>query len=150
MRRCITAFCALLLCCVLLPGCSADEVYQDGQYTAQFKEYDSYGYKEYLTATVAGGEVTELVYNAVDEDGGLRTEDEKYRQNMESAVDNYPEKYTKDLVNQLLETQDIEAVDNVAGATWSSHSFKALYTALEVQMLAGNTATTLVDNVPEK
>ncbi|MGD9559819.1 MAG: FMN-binding protein [Oscillospiraceae bacterium] len=140
----------VLLCIVTLAACNAPPTYQDGTYSAEFKDFDSYGYKEYMIVTVSGGEITDLVYNAVNEEGVLRTQDEKYQQNMESVVDTYPEKYTGDLINQFMDEQDISRVDIIAGATWSSESFKALFIALEAHMTSGDTTALRVDNVPEK
>ncbi|NLW79173.1 MAG: FMN-binding protein [Ruminococcaceae bacterium] len=150
MRRFAAALLAVLLCGALLAGCQADTAYADGTYYAEFEEYDSYGYKEYMRVTVEDGAVTALEYNAMDADGALRTQDEKYRQNMESVNDTYPEKYTADLVNQFMENKDIDKLDAIAGATWSSDSFKALYKALLLNMAVGDTNTVLVENVPEK
>lgn len=139
-----------LLCLGMLTGCTPDDTYTDGTYTAVFKEYDSYGYKEFVTVTVSDGQVTELVYDALNEAGTLRTQDEKYRQNMESVADTYPEKYTTDLINQYMEKRNIDEVDAIAGATWSTDSFKALFNAVLPNMLSGDETAQQVDNVPEK
>lgn len=123
----------------------------DGTYTAEFKEYDSYGYKDYVRVTVEGGVVTQVEYNGVNADGDLKTADEKYQSDMEKTQDTYPARYTADLANQLLEKGTIDQVDDIAGATWSSECFKALYKALAADnMVTGSTETLLVDNVPEK
>lgn len=150
MQRFAKALLAVVCCVAVLAGCKPDTVYADGRYTAEFQDYDSYGYKDYMRVTVEDGAITALEYNAVNAEGLLRTQDEKYRQNMESVNETYPEKYTADLVNQFMESQDISKLDAVAGATWSSDSFKALFTALQASMAAGDTSTQLVENVPEK
>lgn len=150
MRRFAAVLLAVLLCVGLLAGCKDDAAYADGTYYAEFEEFDSYGYKDYMRVTVEDGVVTALEYNAVNADGTLRTQDDKYRQNMESVNETYPEKYTADLVNQFMESKDIDKLDAIAGATWSSDSFKALYKALQLNMAVGDTSTQLVENVPEK
>lgn len=141
---------ALIICTFALTGCSSDKTYQDGIYTAQFREYDSYGYKDFLTLTVQDGVVTEMVYDAVNEQGAMRTDDQKIQQDMSAVRDTYPKKYTADLVNQYLEKQDIGEVATIAGASWSSESFKTLFLALEPQMEKGDTTLLSIDNVPEK
>lgn len=150
MLRKISAAFTVLACVLVLAGCGGEKVYQDGIYSAQFKEYDSYGYKDFLTVTVKDGAVTEMVYNGISEDGTLRTDDSKLQNDMESTQGTYPKKYTSDLVNQFLEAQDIKGVDAVAGASWSSESFKTLFKELEDSIYKGDTALVEVDNVPEK
>ncbi len=150
MRRMGFLLIACLLFVGLLAACGGSKVYQDGEYRAEFAKFDSYGYKDYLTLTVEDGSITKVEYNARDAEGLLRTEDEKYAQEMEAVRETYPELYTTNLINQLLEKQDIEKVDMIAGATYSSDSFKALFTALEENMQEGNTELLLVENVPTK
>lgn len=150
MKRLGAMVLVALLSMLALMGCSEGAVYQDGVYSAEFREFDSYGYKDFMTLTVTDGVVTEIVYNAVNEEGGWRSEDEKYAETMRAVRDTDPNKYTADLVNQYLEKHDIAEVDAVAGATWSSDSFLSLFSALEPKMIAGDTTLVLVDNVPEK
>lgn len=147
MRRIASFFTACMLVLCMLAGCATDGTYQNGVYTAEFKEYDTYGYKEFMRVTVENGLVTELVYNGVNEEGGLKTEDADYQSRMSLVNETYPRRYTADLVNQYLDSQDIDAVTTVAGATWSSDSFVALFKALEENMYAGDTTVVLVDNV---
>ena len=154
MQR-ITAMCAVFLLLVFgLFGCGGQQQEKplvDGTYTAEFKEFDSYGYKDFIQVVVQDGTVVKVEYNGRNADGGLKTADEKYRSDMEKTQDTYPGRYTADLGNQLLEKGAITQVDDIAGATWSSECFKALYTALaQNNMTTGDTAPLLVDNVPEK
>lgn len=143
---------AVFLAALLLPmaGCRQEATLQDGSYRAEVAGFDSRGYKDYLEVTVEGGEITEVVYDGVDEDGGLKTKNEKYAEDMQAVQDTYPEKYTKDLINQYLEAQSATKVDALAGATYSSEVFTALASALEAAMLEGNTSTVVVENPPEK
>lgn len=142
----------ILICLSLLGGCGKQEskVFVDGTYTAEFENFDSYGYKDFIEVSVKDGVVTDVRYDGKAEDGALKTADEKYESDMQALNDTYPSKYTADLENQYLEKQNIDGVDALAGATYSSDSFKALFTALEVQMQAGDTTPLVVENVPVK
>ncbi len=53
-------------------------------------------------------------------------------------------------MNQLLEKQGLDGVDVIAGATYSSDCFKALFAALEENMVNGVTDQVYVENVPVK
>lgn len=130
---------------------TAPQTLVDGTYTAEFKDYDSYGYKDYIIVEVKDGVVAKVQYNGINADGMLKTEDEKYQSSMEKTQDTYPKRYTADLANQLLEKGEIAKVDDIAGASWSSECFKALYNALlQKNMPAGDVSLLVVDNVPEK
>lgn len=155
MRKFTLAAMAMAFGLLLLSSCgviSQSGTYQNGVYRAEFEGYDSYGYRDFIEVTVQDGTVTAIVYNGVNEEGTLKTEDEKYATDMQAAVhDTYPQKYTSDLINQMLEKQDIEKVDILAGATYSSQSFKTLFNALRQNMLAGNEETVVVANIaPQK
>lgn len=151
MVRKATALCAALLVATafVLAGCGEEEkTYSDGVYSAEFVDFDSYGYKDFMRVTVTDGVVVELLYDGLNPEGGLKSEDEKYQADMEAVQQTYPKKYTSDLVNQYLENHDIGKVDTVAGATYSSDSFRALFTAIEESMVAGSTDPLVVENVP--
>ena len=153
MQRLASFIAASLLCCVLLVSCKGEassKQYHDGVYTAEFENYDSYGYKDFIRVTVEDGAVEKVEYDAVNSDGQLRSMDGDYEKRMQSQQDTYPQKYSADLVNQFMENGAIDEVDDVAGASWSSACFRALYKALEMQMLNGETDLLLVANVPEK
>lgn len=150
MRKLSAILVSVLLTIFCLAGCSNDATYKDGEYSAEFMEFDSRGYKDFVNVTVKDGIVANIEYNAFDKDGALKTEDSAYADDMLAVQDTYPSKYSADLVNQYLEAQKISGVDVLAGATYSSESFIALFTALEPQMAEGNTQTVLVENVLSK
>lgn len=148
-------FLAAIVCITILfafTGCggSAKKTYHDGVYTARFKNYDSYGYKDFVRVEVKDGVVTHIDFNGINELGELKTDDKDYESQMTSVRDTNPKRYTADLINQMLDKENINEVDDVAGATWSSACFKKLYSELEQRMVAGDTTLLEVDNVPEK
>ncbi len=154
MQRCLAACAAFMFLAFGLCACGAQEKdvqWVDGTYTAEFKEYDSYGYKDYLVLTVQDGGITAVEYDGKNAEGTLKTAEEKYGADMEKTQGTSPVRYTADLGNQLVEKGLIDQVDDIAGATWSSECFKALFNALaENSLPSGDTSLLLVDNVPEK
>ena len=149
----LIAVCATLI--FALTACSAADTFtnlQDGTYRAEYKDFDVYGWKDYIEITVTDGEITELVFDSVNmEDGSLKSESESYKSEMEPIVGTYPAKYNADLINQFLESDKISAVDVVAGATQSTGSFKTLLTNIIANVQSGDTTVVLVDSfVAEK
>ena len=145
---------AVVICVFAFTACSEASFtnLQDGTYRAEYKNFDVYGWKDYIEVTVENGEISELVFDAVNiEDGSLKSEDENYKSEMEPIVGTYPAKYNADLINQFLESGKISAVDVVAGATQSTCSFKTLLTNIVPNIKEGNTEIVLVDDfVTEK
>lgn len=105
------------------PAGEEEARYEDGTYDAEL-EPDQRGWKSTVEVTVANGEITEVNYDEVDEDGNLKSEDEEYNERWREASGiAAPEAY-EDLEAQLIATQDIEEVEVVTGATSSTNSFK--------------------------
>ncbi|WP_051569204.1 FMN-binding protein [Alkaliphilus transvaalensis] len=96
--------------------------YADGEYRAE-GERGERGWMPFIEITISGGEITSVTYDEEHEDGRLKSEDEDYNERWEeqagvSAVEAYPA-----LENSLIETQDIEQVETVTGATASYNDF---------------------------
>lgn len=143
MKKWAVALLCIPMLFLFFAGC-AQKSYQDGIYTAEMGTFDDYGYKEYIVVTVQGGAVTGIVFDAKDDNGALRSENNAYRDDMVEAMGTEPAQYASALVNQYLVEQRISQVDAVAGATLSSGHFGALFKVLEPQMEKGNTETAVV------
>ena len=63
---------------------------------------------------------------------------------MESVSGTYPAKFYPELAQKLEDTQDIDKVDKVAGATNSTVSFKTLVKTLLKENVKNGDSTTLV------
>ena len=146
MKRFAASFLTILLLFLSLSGCNSTSsaTFLDGTYRAETSAQDTWGYRPYLIVTVQDGDVTEIEYDAVAEDGTLKSKDAALQSEMESVQGTYPDRYNSDLENQYMEHQNIENVELVAGATESSHAFKALFEALIPHMRAGDTTTLIV------
>lgn len=98
---------------------------KDGTFDAE-GDPDDRGWKGYISITVAGGEITEVDYDEIDKDGKKKSEDQEYAKNMKNASGVAPEEAYKQLEDSLIETQKVEEVEVVSGATDSSNMFKEL------------------------
>ena len=153
MKKFIQSIVLAVVLMFAFTACSTDSFtnLQDGTYRAEYKNFDVYGWKDYIEITVEEGEIIQLVFDAVNmEDGSLKSEDESYKNEMELIVGTYPAKYNTDLINQFLESGKISAVDVVAGATQSTGSFKTLLTNIVPNIQSGNTDVVFVDDFVAK
>ncbi|WP_312640659.1 FMN-binding protein [Hydrogenoanaerobacterium sp.] len=144
MKKFSIALVAALLCASLLTGCSSGM--KDGTYKAEYKNADDHGWKDYVQVTVSGGKISEVDFDSINADGVLKSADPSYREAMEPVSGTYPEKFMKELEDQLISKQEVKKVDTLAGATLSTDSFKVLVTeALSKGAQKGNTATIIVE-----
>lgn len=147
MKKVLISLLAAVTAAALFTGCQDSGSYKDGTYKAQYKNADDHGWTEYVTVTVSGGKFTAVEFDALNEDGGKKTEDEEYKAAYTGAgYETYPADYTQKLEDSLLSKQNPDDVDAVAGATNSSTSFKELVKKLESRMKKGDTSTLIVDN----
>lgn len=132
-------------------GCSEEQIKSttltDGIYRAEFVDFDTNGWKDYVEVTVLDGQLNEVVFDSVNEKGQLKSEDESYKVEMEQMVGTYPAKYNKDLINQFLESGKITTVDIVAGATESTGNFKTLIIEAMSNAAEGNSEVEIVENI---
>lgn len=149
MKKIFKAIIIALVMVLTFTACSADSFnnLKDGTYRAEYENFDAYGWKDYIEITVEDGQISQLVFDAVNMEGdALKSEDESYKNEMELIVGTYPAKYNKDLINQFLESGKISAVDVVAGATQSTGSFKTLLTNIIGNVQNGDTTTVIVED----
>ncbi len=134
----------LLFMILLLAGCGKNEELQDGYYTAQASEYD-FGWKEYVTIMVKGGQIVSVEYNAENASGFIKSWDNAYMQNMLHSNGTYPNEYTRYYAGEFLEKQGKEEIDALSGATSSYDSFQMLEAAVLEQARKGDSSIILVD-----
>ncbi|MBN7774603.1 FMN-binding protein [Clostridium aminobutyricum] len=120
-------------------------LYDDGVYKVEADAFDDHGWKPFIELTIKDDKITNVVFDYKDESGNLKTADAEYKKNMEKANGTYPEKYSKELVQQLLDKQVISQVDAVTGATTSSNNFTALVEyALDDMAEVGDTQPAII------
>ena len=134
---------AILLCgALLLTGCSNQNKLKDGKYRAEVDADTAgaaYGWKDFVEVTISDGEVTTVVFNSVNGEGTLKTDDPSY------VMDPMPSVWQPELVNRYMREKDIDKVEDVAGATTGSRNFKALMRAVLERAKTGGTDTIVVD-----
>lgn len=99
--------------------------YEDGEYYAEESDYN-YGYKGTITIVVEEGNITSVEYKDINEAGNSKSDDEEYNSKFVEKSGISFEEVSDNLEKQLLEKQDFNNVDSVAGATTSSDKFITL------------------------
>ena len=144
MKRIVAIFLSLLLMMSLLTACGDQPRLQDGYYTAQAEEFN-YGWKEYITILVKGGNIVSVEYNAENASGFIKSWDNAYMQTMLHSDGTYPNEYTRYYANQLLEGQGEGSIDAITGASSSHTSFQILAQAVLEQARKGDSSIVFID-----
>ncbi|WP_010258005.1 major membrane immunogen [Treponema primitia] len=138
-----------LLLVLGLSACSVSESggdkLQDGYFTAAAAEFDANGWKECITIYIDNNRIVTVEYNAKNASGFLKSWDMEYMRQMSAVAGNYPTKYTRVYAQALLNRQDPDKIDALAGATHSYKSFKVLARAVIDQARAGDKKVALVE-----
>jgi major membrane immunogen (membrane-anchored lipoprotein) len=117
---------------------------KDGYYSAEAEEFDSYGWKEYISVCVSGGRIIVVEYNAFNKAGFIKSWDMNYMRVMNAVAGIYPNAYTRYYGGKFLEGQGTRDVDTLSGATESHDSFLQLAQAVLENARIGDTATRFV------
>ena len=144
MKRIVAILLSLLTVASLLTACGKQSGLQDGYYTAQMGEF-SHGWKEYITIMVKGGSIVSVEYNAENASGFIKSWDNAYMQNMLHSNGTYPNEYTRNYANQLLEGQGEGKIDAISGASSSHKTFQARAEAVLEQARRGDSSIRIVE-----
>lgn len=125
-------------------GCGSSGDLKDGYYTAEMSDFSN-GWKEYLRIQVKHGAIVSAEFNAKNESGFIKAWDNSYMKNMIDLRGTYPNKYTREYVQQLLDEQSDIQVDAVSGASTSGSNFEKLVEAVLKQAEAGDSKTAVVE-----
>lgn len=128
---------------ILLSGCGGNKL-KDGYYTAEMSGF-SFGWREYVCIQVKDDTIVSAEFNAKDESGFIKAWDNEYMRNMGSVQGTYPNKYTREYVQQLIDGQKDVEVDVVTGATSSGNNFERLVAAVLEQAKKGDSKTAIVE-----
>ena len=137
-------FCSILITLVFISCSKNVSSMKDGYYTAQMTDYDSFGWKEYLTVRVFGGKVIHIEYDAANQSGLIRSWDMDYMRYMNSISGIYPNAFTRFYEGELLQKQSVGRIDHLSGATVSYYSFLKLAEAVLDNAFLGETKISLV------
>lgn len=119
---------------------------KDGYYTAEMAEFDEHGWKEYLCIQIKKGKIVSAEFNAKNASGFIKAWDNSYMQNMQTVTGTYPNKYTREYVQKLLDQQTDTGIDGISGASNSGNNFKKLATVVVEQAKKGNSNTIVVSS----
>lgn len=133
---------------IVLTGCNIGSKMKDGYYTAEMSDF-SHGWKEYVCILVKNDKIVSAEFNAKSESGFIKAWDNEYMRNMGTVSGTYPNKYTREYVQQLLEKQKDIQVDMVTGATSSGNNFEKLTAAVIEQAKKGDSTTIIVESEEE-
>lgn len=147
-QRLITLFVCILLCLQLV-SCKKEAELHNGYYTAEASEYN-FGWKEHVTICVMNNQIVSVEYNAENASGFIKSWDLAYMRNMDMVTGTYPNKYTREYAQMLLEDQGADHIDAVSGASTSYESFMRLSAAVLEQARKGDTTVAVVDIPHEK
>ena len=137
---------AVLLLALLLAACGGHEgKMQDGYYTAEAAEFDANGWKEYITIYVSSGTIVTVEYDAKNASGFIKSWDMDYMRMMNESDGTYPNKYVREYGQALLNRQDPDVVDAIAGATHSHATFQLLARAAMEKARLGDTNVAFVE-----
>ncbi|RKI43171.1 FMN-binding protein [bacterium D16-51] len=142
VRLLLMLFAAVVL--AFMPGCSSSHSMKDGYYTAEMSDY-SHGWKEYLRIQVKRGKIVSAEFNAKNKSGFIKAWDNTYMKNMMSGQGTYPNKYTREYVQQIIEGQGEKPIDAVSGASHSGGNFVKLSEAAIERAVEGNAETIIVE-----
>lgn len=110
---------------------------QDGYYTAQAADFN-FGWKEYITIMVKGGDIVSVEYNAENPSGFIKSWDNAYMQTMLHAQGTYPNEYTRYYAGEA-------PIDVISGASTSWGSFQKLSAAVLEQARQGDSGIAVVN-----
>ena len=99
---------------------------KDGVYRAEYKNFDKYGWRQFLDLEVKNGVIISVDFDYVNRDGNLKSQDASYNKRMKDKSGISPNEFKVMFEKELLEKQAVEKLDGVAGATHSFQNFRAL------------------------
>lgn len=149
MKRRFSGMLILLLLVMSLTACGKETTdLQDGYYTAQAADFN-FGWKEYITIMVKGGNIVSVEYNAENPSGFIKSWDNAYMQTMLHSNGTYPNEYTRYYSSQLLEGQGEAPIDAISGASSSWGSFQKLSAAVLEQARQGDSSIVVVNTIED-
>lgn len=138
MKRILSRILVLLLLVMSLTASSEETAgLQDGYYTAQAADFN-FGWKEYITIMVKGGDIVSVEYNAENPSGFIKSWDNAYMQTMLHAQGTYPNEYTRYYAGEA-------PIDVISGASTSWGSFQKLSAAVLEQARQGDSGIAVVN-----
>ena len=118
---------------------------RDGYYTAEFSDFDQFGWKEFVTMYVNNNRIVSVDYDARNASGFVKSWDMAFMRAMRAQDGTYPNRYARGYAAMLLDYQNAEDIDALSGATYSCETFRALAAAAIDKAQAGDRTVALVE-----
>lgn len=134
----------LIFFAVASPGEKKNEM-QDGYYTAEAKKFGKTGWKEYITIYVSNNRIITIEFDGKNSSGFIKSWDVDYMRKMNKTDGTYPNKYSREYAEALLNKQNPDRVEAITGATHSHPSFQMLAHAAMQQAKRGDKSVVFVD-----
>ena len=135
---------ALLLACLfVLTGCKPVKP-KDGTYRAELSAKaaeEAQGWKDYMELTYQDGKITKVAYDAIDEDGRLKSQ----LSVTEYPMEPHPSEWIEKMRENILKGQKSDKIEGIAGATISSKNARSLMKHIEKAAMEGDPSPSIVD-----
>lgn len=134
---CVMATPLLLMSCSLNPGG------KDGVYTAFGSDYNFYEHKPFLVVEVKNGKMTQALFDAVNRDGELITENRTLKSSMLKEIGTSPYGLSKELTADMLINQGTEKLLEASPHKDAAKMFKDLSDKLISESIEKNDSSIL-------
>jgi len=146
MKLRIMLMAAAVLFAALLSGCFREShELKDGYYMAEAVDFDDRGWKEYVSIYVVSGKIVTAEYDAFNKSGLTKSWGIDYMRSMRMENGTYPNEYSRIYTVSLVNWQDPDEIDAVAGATRAHSNFIMLAKAAMQKSKSGDKQVALVE-----
>lgn len=122
-------------------------LFENGEYRAQISEADDEGWSEFVVLTIQDNAISQISFDAVDENGAYQSKDADYQKQMEQAgADKSPAEFHQAIIQAFIDAKYLpDQMETIAGATQSCQNFKKLVVAALENALYGSEEVAIVE-----
>ena len=103
-----------------------DELLPDGEYKAANQDFNEHGWKSMVTVNIVEGKIDSVKYDEINAEGVYKSTVKEYLEEYKQVTKTDLLQNYKLLQTSLVNTQNIDMVDTVSGATHATSTFKEL------------------------
>jgi len=103
-----------------------DALLTDGEYKASKQDFDEHGWKAMVTVKVVNGKIDSVKYDEINAEGVYKSSDTQYLEQYKNLTKADLLENWNLLQSSLVNSQNIDMVDTVSGATHTTSTFKEL------------------------
>ena len=112
-------------------GCN-NYTYVDGEYTAIYDDFNSFGYKAFIVISLTGDVINEVDFDYIDSDQNLLSNDQAYQEIMYDSLNIGPAQFLIAIESQCANASIVPTltpIDGISGATNSTADANRLFEA---------------------